>query len=108
MVSQGADFLALRDVAIAYATTYRDLVADLASRVERLSGADQQRAILGLRTALAIDAIRIVLTDYRGRVREAAMIGPTHPLRAVWQVVWAELASMWVEGARTAPEEYSV
>lgn len=65
-------------------------------------------SIFGLRTALAIDAIRIVLTDYRGRVREAAMIGPTHPLRAVWQVGWAELASMWVEGARTAPEEYSV
>jgi hypothetical protein len=106
LISQGADFLAVRDTAIAYASAYRDLIGDLVSRVERLSGADQQKAILALRTALAIDTVRIVLTDYRGRVREAAMVGPTHPLRALWQVGWAELASMWVAASRNAPEEF--
>jgi hypothetical protein len=106
LVSQGADYLAARDTAIAYASAYRDLISDLVSRVERLSGSDQQKAILALRTALAVDTVRIVLTDYRGRVREAAMIGPTHPLRALWQVGWAELASMWVAASRNAPEEF--
>lgn len=106
LISQGADFLAARETAIAYASAYRDLIGDLVSRVERLSGADQQKALLALRTALAIDTIRIVLTDYRGRVREAAMVGPTHPLRALWQVGWAELASMWVAASRNAPEEF--
>ena len=106
LVSQGADFLASRDAAIAYAGSFRDLIADLVSRVERLSGADQQKAVLALRTALSTDTVRIVLTDYRGRVREAAMIGPTHPLRALWQAGWAELASMWVADSRNAAEEF--
>jgi hypothetical protein len=106
LISQAADFLAGRDSAIAYASAYRDLIDDLVSRVERLGGADQQKAILALRTALAIDTIRIVLTDYRGRVSEAALVGPTHPLRALWQVGWAELASMWVAASRSAPEEF--
>jgi hypothetical protein len=106
LISQAADFLALRGAAIAYAGAYRDLIGDMVARVERLSGADQQKALLAMRTALAIDIVRTVVTDYRGRVREAAIIGPTHPLRALWQVGWAELASMWVAASRNAPEEF--
>ena len=106
LVSQGADFLAIKEAAIAYAAAYRDLIADLANRVERLAGSDQQQALLALRTALAIDTLRIVLTDYRGRVREAAVLGPTHPLRALWQASWAELAANWLDASRGSLEEF--
>lgn len=106
LISQGADFLALRDAAIAYASAYCDLIAELISRVERLNGADQQKSLLALRTALSIDTVRIVITDYRGRVREAAVIAPIHPLRALWHIGWAELGSMWITAARKAAEEF--
>lgn len=105
LVSQGADFVTLEPLALNYASAYSELIQDLSSRVERSIGTDQQKALLSLRTALAIDTIRVVTTDYRGHIREAALVAPTHPLRALWHVGWAELASRWVESSRNAPEE---
>ena len=34
------------------------------------------------------------------------MIAPTHPLRALWQLAWAQLGADWVRKAATAPSEY--
>ncbi len=105
LVSQAADFLTLQMLALNYASAYRELIQDLSARLERSTGTDQQKALLSLRTALAIDTIRLVTTDYRGHIREAALVAPTHPLRALWHVCWAQLASNWVESSRNAPEE---
>lgn len=106
LVSQAADFFDLKEICSDYAAAYRDLLLDLKRKVERGFGSDQQRAIMALRTALAVDTIRIVHTDFRGRTREAALVGPTHPLRALWLATWAQLARQWMLAAKSGPEEY--
>ena len=106
LVSQGLDFLAAAPEVIAYASAYVDLLKDLSSKVEREAGADQLKAIVALRTALAVDSVRLVVEDYRGHVREAALLGPTHPLRALWQLGWAQLGAAWVRATEKGPEEH--
>ena len=52
---------------------------------------------------LSVDTVRLVVEDYRGQVREAALIAPVHPLRALWQLAWAQLGAAWVRAAAKAP-----
>ena len=106
MVSQGVDLLRNASLVIAYAAAYVELVKDLAAKVERTTGADQQSLIVPLREALAVDTVRLVIDDYRGQRREAALIAPTHPLRVLWQLAWAQLGADWVRKAATAPSEH--
>ena len=61
---------------------------------------------MSLRSALTVDTVRLVLEDYGGHVREAALIAPTHPLRALWQLVWAQLGAAWVKEAATGPPDH--
>ena len=106
LVSQGLDFLSAAPEIVAYAGAYVDLLKDFSSRVEREAGADQLKAIIALRTALAVDSVRLIVEDYRGHIREAALLGPTHPLRALWQLGWAQLGAAWVRATAMGPEEH--
>ncbi len=106
LVSQGLDFLSAAPEIVAYAGAYVDLVKDFSAKVEREAGADQLKAIIALRTALAVDSVRLVVEDYRGHVREAALLGPTHPLRALQQLGWAQLGAAWVRTTAKGPEEH--
>ena len=106
MVSQGLDYLSNEATVLAYAAAYIDLLKDLAVKVERETDADQINTIVALRTALAVDTVRLVVEDYRGQVREAALIAPTHPLRALWQLAWAQLGASWAQEAAKAPSEH--
>ena len=106
LVSQGLDFLATASAILLYAGTYVDLLKDLSSKIKREAGADQLKAVVALRTALAVDSVRVVVEDYRGHVREAALLGPTHPLRALWQLGWAQLGAAWVRATEKGPEEH--
>ena len=96
LVSQGLDVLKTGAVVLAYAAAYIDLLKDLAHKVEQKTGVDQRNMIVSLREALAVDTVRLVVEDYRGQVREAALVAPTHPLRALWQLAWAQLGAAWV------------
>jgi hypothetical protein len=106
LVSQGLDFLMAASEILSYAGAYADLLRDLSAKIEREAGADQQKAIVALRSALAGDSVRLVIEDYRGHVREAALLGPTHPLRALWQLGWAQLGAAWVRAIEKGPEEH--
>lgn len=106
LVSQGLDSLAAASEILSYAGAYVDLLKDLAAKIEREAGANQLKAIVALRAALAVDSIRLVVEDYRGHVREAALLGPTHPLRALWQLGWAQLGAAWVRATENGPEEH--
>ena len=106
MVSQGLDTLGNSATVLAYAARYVDLIEDLAARVEREGGTDQLKSIVALRTALAVDTVRLVVDDYRGQIREAALVAPTHPLRALWHLAWSLLGSAWVREAARAGEEH--
>ena len=106
LVSQGLDLLNNGPAVLAYAVAYNDLLGDLATKVEREAGSDQLKAIVSLRSALTVDTVRLLLEDYRGHVREAALIAPTHPLRALWQLVWAQLGAAWVKEAAAGPQDH--
>ena len=106
LVSQGFDFLRNAPAILAYAAAYHDLLKDLSTKVERAAGSDQLKAIVSLRSALTVDTIQLVVEDYRGQVREAALIAPTHPLRALWQLAWAQLGAAWVRDAARGPRDH--
>ena len=106
MVSQGLDALGNSATLLAYAASYAELLRDLSARVQREGGADQLNSIVSLRTALAVDTVRLVVEDYRGQTREAALVAPTHPLRTLWHLVWSLLGSAWIREITRAGEEH--
>lgn len=105
LISQAADFAALKDVCFEYAGAYRDLLLDFRRQIERSGGSDYQ-ALKDLRNVLAVDTVRILITDFRGHTREALLVGPTHPLRALWLVTWAHIGQQWVTAAREGAADY--
>ena len=107
MVSQGLDVLSNSATVLAYAACYVELLKDLATRVEREIGADQLNTIVALRTALAVDTVRLVVEDYRGQIREAALVAPTHPLRALRHLAWSLLGATWVRETPRAGKEHA-
>ncbi len=107
LVTQGIA-AAATDLASDYAETYLELIADLTRRAEVTEKSDSQRAFSDLRKVLALDSVLLAIVDYRGRRRDAVLVAPTHPLRALWFATWAKLGERWVAAARTAPREYVV
>ena len=105
LVSQGLDVLGNAPSVLAYAAAYIDLLKDLVAKIE-YKKADQQTMILSLHEALAVDTIRLVIDDNRGQPREAALVAPTHPLRTLWQLAWAQLGADWVRKAYRSPREH--
>ena len=106
LVSQGFDVLSHDATVLAYAAAYVELLKNLSARAERETGADELHTIVSLRKALAVDTIRLVVEDYRGQHREAALIAPTHPLRALRHLVWVKLGAAWVRAATTTAIEH--
>ena len=108
LVTQGIDADAHADLAGDYAEAYLELLADLMRRAEATAKSDSQRAFSDLRKMLALDSVLLAIVDYRGRRRDAVLVAPTHPLRALWFATWAKLGARWVAAARTAPRDYVI
>jgi DNA phosphorothioation-dependent restriction protein DptH len=106
LISQGVDFRALRSQIAEYANAYAALVRDLLRRSETPDPIQAQAALSDLRKALSLDTVLLAIRDFRDRSRQAMLIAPTHPLRALWLTTWAELGRHWLEVARQAPQEY--
>jgi len=108
LVTQGTDAAAHAELASDYAEAYLELLADLSRRAEATAKSDSQRAFADLRKALALDSVLLAIVDHRGRRRDAVLVAPTHPLRALWFATWAKLGARWVAAAKSAPHEYVV
>ncbi len=108
LVTQGADAAAHAELASDYAEAYLELLADLSRRAEATAKSDSQRAFADLRKVLALDSVLLAIVDHRGRRRDAVLVAPTHPLRALWFATWAKLGARWVATAKNAPHEYVV
>lgn len=105
LVTQGANLSTLRPLAVTYAGAYLHLVEELRQRAEATTGAHVQEALAELRRVLALDSVTLALVDHRGQRREAGLVAPTHPLRALWLTAWAELGQRWLPGAKDGPRE---
>lgn len=108
LVTQGIDAAAHAELASDYAEAYLELLADLSRRAEATAKSDSQRAFADLRKVLALDSVLLAIVDHRGRRRDAVLVAPTHPLRALWFATWAKLGARWVAAAKIAPHEYVV
>jgi DNA phosphorothioation-dependent restriction protein DptH len=108
LVTQGIDAAAHADLASDYAEAYLELLADLSRRAEATSKSDSQQAFADLRKVLALDSVLLAIVDHRGPRREAVLVAPTHPLRALWFATWAKLGARWVAAAKSAPHEYVI
>jgi len=108
LVTQGIDAGAHAELVCDYAEAYLELLADLSRRAEATAKSDSQRAFADLRKVLALDSVLLAIVDHRGRRRDAVLVAPTHPLRALWFATWAKLGARWVAAAKTAPHEYVV
>ncbi|MCA9642303.1 MAG: hypothetical protein KC492_16490, partial [Myxococcales bacterium] len=108
LVTQGVDLRGVQSAIKAYASAYLDLVRELGRRTEAPTPLESQRAFSDLRKVLAVDSVFLAVTDHRGRRREATLVAPTHPLRALWLAAWAELGQSWLDAAKGAPKEFIV
>jgi DNA phosphorothioation-dependent restriction protein DptH len=106
LVCQASDLAKLEKEALAYAQSFHQWIASLLRTAEVGSGVDQQRALTELRSALALDSIVVTLTNHRGKQKEAVLVGPTNPLRALWLVCWARLARFWAQQVALEPKKY--
>lgn len=108
LVFQGVDLLQLKDPVQNYASAYIDWLEDALSRAASTDAIIVRNAFEELRCALSVDSISLLIHDYRGRRREAVLLGPTHPLRANWHVAWAHLAELWLQRTQTIDREFVV
>ncbi|MET3441591.1 hypothetical protein ABIC94_002353 [Variovorax paradoxus] len=108
LVMQGADLIGLKELAQNYAAGY---VAWLEAVLARAASGDEtiaRSAFDELKEALSLDTVSLLLRDYRGKQRDAILLGPMHPLRALWHTAWASTAALWLSQARKCDKEFVV
>jgi hypothetical protein len=96
MVLAGRDLLAIRAEALAYAEAYAELLSRQMQRAERTTDTDLIRQ---LATLLQIDTVAVEHRDLRGNINRLTLVSPTHPLRLLWLVTWAQLGHRWLTDA---------
>lgn len=106
LIMQGLLFQDSEKECLAYAESYLDLVRNLIRQAEMTSGVERQQHLQSLRNVLAVDSIHVILTDFRGRHREAVLVSPTHPLRALWLNSWVTLGKDWSGKIKSGGKEY--
>lgn len=106
LIMQGLSFRDSEKECLAYAEGYLDLVRNLIRQAETTSGAGRQQHLRALRNVLAVDSIHVILTDFRGRHREAVLVSPTHPLRALWLSGWVTLGKDWIEKIKAGGKDH--
>jgi len=106
LICQAADWEALSEIVLSYAQSYHRWIKNLLRSAETGQSIDQQQAQAELKIALSLDSVQIVVRNHRGRNRDAVLVGPTHPLRALWFAVWAKLGRAWVDIAAMEPQKY--
>jgi len=106
LIMQGLSFRDSEKECLTYAESYLDLVRNLIRQAEITSGAERQQHLQALRNVLAVDSIHVILTDFRGRHREAVLVSPTHPLRALWLSSWVTLGRDWIDKIKSGGKDH--
>lgn len=89
-----------------YAAAWQALLSSLVASSSSSHPTERRDATLGLRRLLSLDTARVSLVDHRGQRREAVLLSPTHPLRALWVTAWERLGEQWIDDSTRAPVEF--
>ena len=104
MIVAGRDILSFREQILAYAEAYAEMLSHQLRQAER-SG-DQPGALRDLAALLQIDTAVIEHRDARDELAEITLVSPTHPLRLLWLLTWAQLGRTWA--SNTAGSDHSM
>lgn len=104
-LAQSIDWITLEPSCLEYARTYYAWLNDLKSQLKSSGKVDYQ-VLQELKQALMIDAVYLTLKDFRGTAKEAILVGPTHPLRALWFATWAKIAQHWVDRSQSGADAF--
>lgn len=107
-VTQAVDLTGLREQATAYGGAYLDWLNAVLARAGSGDEAVARLAFDELRLLLGIDTVSLLIRDHRGKQRDSILLGPTHPMRALWHATWAATAGDWLERARQSDKEFVV
>lgn len=99
LVSIGHDFLTSFNEANAYAATYSQYISAVYEFAET---APEQHYLQKLKALLRLDSLTLYIRDSDGKLRQGALLGPTHPLRALWASGWSQTGDYWLKLAKKA------
>ena len=99
LVVEGTDLQVLRPAAQAYAEAYGELLAWQLQQAERSDETQRARVLADLTAMLQVDTVEAVVSAPDGTQRTVTLVGPTHPLRMLWLITWAELGRHWLDGS---------
>ena len=99
---EGSDLLKLRPKVQTYAEAYGELLAWQLQQAERSDDTQRTRLLADLGTMLAIDTVEAWVRGADGTQRAVTLVAPTHPLRLLWLVTWAQLGRHWLAGGGDA------
>jgi hypothetical protein len=105
-VTQAVDLTAVREKASLYGGAYLTWLNAVLARSSSGDEAMARRGLNELRSLLAMDTVSLLVRDHRGKQRDAVLLGPTHPIRALWHATWAATAADWLERARRSDKEF--
>ena len=105
LIVEGRDLRVLRPTAQAYAEAYRELLAWQLRQAERGDEAQRAAVLADLATTLAVDTVEVAVDGPDGTRRTVMLTAPTHPLRLLWLMTWAELGHHWLESAGDASRQ---
>ncbi len=96
MTVEGRDVLTLRAEILTYAEEYASLLDRQLLQAERAD--DRHGALRALGALLQIDTVVVEHEEAGAEPAELTLIAPTHPLRLLWLLTWAELGRSWAGG----------
>ncbi|MEQ4702629.1 methylation-associated defense system ATP-binding protein MAD8 [Providencia huaxiensis] len=103
LVSVAHDHVSSSHEAYLYSSSYLEYLAAVFQETE--SGHDYSTELAAL---LRLDSLSIVIWNYDGSYKKAMLLGPTHPLRALWLGGWASLAEAWARQSEKVGKEIAV
>ncbi|AFY57402.1 hypothetical protein Riv7116_4996 [Rivularia sp. PCC 7116] len=103
LISQAVDFTSLKEICYQYAAAYRELLIELRGKTDKN---EDPQALKDLKNLLSLDTVRLSVKDFRGQTVEAILVGPTHPLRALWLSTWSQIGQHWVNTTQEGFLEY--
>ncbi|EEY50714.1 hypothetical protein VIH_002347 [Vibrio cholerae CT 5369-93] len=103
LVSIAHDHVSSSHEAYLYSSSYLEYLAAVFQETEK--GHDYSTELAAL---LRLDSLSIVIWNYDGSYKKAILLGPTHPLRALWLGGWASLAEAWAKQSEKVGKEIAV